>query len=108
MDIPVLSEQYAVNLWHVSQEAFPNILKYADAHTVTLSMSTSDDTLTLVIADYRAGFYLETAELGRGYGLPNIKDRAERLGGMLFIESVLVQGIRLKVLVPMGYQATRP
>ena len=67
LDIPVLSEQYAVNLWHVSQEAFPNILKYADAHTVTLSMSTSDDTLTLVIADDGAGFYLETAELGRGY-----------------------------------------
>ena len=47
-------------------------------------------------------------ELGRGYGLPNIKDRAERLGGMLLIESALGQGTRLKVFVPMGYQATRP
>ena len=44
----VLSEQYAVNLWHVFQEAFPNIEKYADAHTVTLSISTSNDTLTLI------------------------------------------------------------
>ena len=64
-------------------------MKYANAHTGTLSMSTSDDSLTLVIADDGAGFYLETAELGRGYGLPNIKDRAERLGGMRLIESVL-------------------
>ena len=69
--------------------AFPNIEKYADAHTDTLSMSTSDDTLTLDIADDGAGFDLETAELGRGYRLPNIKDRAERLGGMRLIESVL-------------------
>ena len=25
LDIPVLSEQYAVNLWHVFQEALPDI-----------------------------------------------------------------------------------
>lgn len=108
VDMSVLSEQYAVNLWHIFQESFSNIEKYANAQTVTLSMSISDDTLTLDIADDGAGFDLETAELGRGYGLPNIKDRAERLGGMLLIESAVGQGTRLKVLVPMGYQATRP
>jgi len=108
VDMSVLSEQYAVNLWHIFQESFSNIEKYANAKTVTLSVSISDDTLTLDIADDGDGFDLETAELGRGYGLPNIKDRAERLGGMLLIESALGQGTRLKVLVPMGYQATRP
>ena len=108
VDMSVLSEQYAVNLWHIFQESFSNIEKYANAKTVTLSVSISDDTLTLDIADDGDGFDLETAELGRGYGLPNIKDRAERLGGMLPIESAVGQGTRLKVLVPMGYQATRP
>lgn len=108
VDMSVLSEQYAVNLWHIFQESFSNIEKYANAKTVTLSVSISDDTLTLDIADDGDGFDLETAELGRGYGLPNIKDRAERLGGMLLIESALGQGTRLKVSVPMGYQATRP
>jgi signal transduction histidine kinase len=108
VDMSVLSEQYAVNLWHVFQEAFSNIEKYANATTVTLSLTISEDTLTLDIADDGVGFDLETAELGRGYGLPNIKDRAERLGGMLLIESALGQGTWLKVLVPMGYQATRP
>ena len=85
-----------------------NIEKSANAKTVTLSVSISDDTLMLDIADDGDGFDLETAELGRGYGLPNIKDRAERLGGMLLIESAVGQGTRLKVLVPMGYQSTRP
>ena len=108
VDMSVLSEQYAVNLCHIFQESFSNIEKYANAKTVTLSVSISDDTLTLDIADDGDGFDLETAELGRGYGLPNIKDRAERLGGMLLIESAVGQGTRLKVLVPMGYQATRP
>ena len=108
VDMSVLSEQYAVNLWHIFQESFSNIEKYANAKTVTLSVSISDDTLTLDIADDGDGFDMETSELGRGYGLPNIKDRAERLGGMLLIESALGQGTRLKVLVPMGYQETRP
>lgn len=108
VDMSVLSEQYAVNLWHVFQEAFSNIEKYANAATVTVSLTISDETLTLDIGDDGDGFNLESAELGRGYGLPNIKDRAERLGGMLLIESAPGQGTRLKVLVPMGYPATRP
>ncbi len=108
VDMSVLSEQYAVNLCHIFQESFSNIDKYANAKTVTLLVSISDDTLTLDIADDRDGFDLETAELGRRYGLLNIKDWAERLGGMLLIESAVGQGTRLKVLVPMGYQATRP
>lgn len=108
VDMSILSEQYAVNLWHVFQEAFSNIEKYANAATVTVSLTISDETLTLDIADDGDGFDLESAELGRGYGLPNIKDRAERLGGMLLIESAPGKGTRLKVLVPMGYQATRP
>lgn len=103
-----LSEQYAVNLWHIFQESFSNIEKYANAAAVKVSMSISDGTLLLDIADDGKGFDLATAELGRGYGLPNIKDRAERLGGMLLIESAQGQGTRLKILVPMGYQATRP
>jgi len=103
VDMSVLSEQYAVNLWHIFQESFSNIEKYANAKTVTLSVSISDDTLTLDIADDGDGFDMETSELGRGYGLPNIKDRAERLGGMLLIESALGQGTRLKVLMLTSY-----
>ena len=61
----------------------------------------SDGYLNLEIADDGVGFDLEEAELGRGYGLPNIKDRAERLGGILIVDSSPGGGTRLQVRLPL-------
>ena len=46
-----LSERYVVNLWHILQEAFSNIEKYAQAEKVSLSLELSDGRLNLNIAD---------------------------------------------------------
>ena len=101
MELASLSEQYMVNLWHIFQEAFSNIEKYAGAKTVSVVLAVSDGSLRLDIVDDGQGFDLEKAELGRGYGLPNIKDRAERLGGGLLIESSPGKGTQLKVIIPV-------
>ena len=47
MDLTALSERYMVNLWHIFQEAFSNIEKYAAARTVDVSLSIVEDTLCL-------------------------------------------------------------
>ena len=96
-----LSEQYMVNIWHIFQEAFSNIEKYAAAKTVSVSLAVADGSLKLDIVDDGQGFDVEKSELGRGYGLPNIKDRAERLGGVLLIESSPGEGTRLKITIPV-------
>jgi len=44
----------------------------------------------------------------RGYGLPNIKDGAERLGGVLYIESSLGTVTKLDIKVPMSVPTARP
>jgi len=44
----------------------------------------------------------------RGYGLPNIKDRAERLGGVLYIESSLGTVTKLDIKVPRPVPTVRP
>ena len=44
---------------------------------------------------------METAELGRGYGLPNIQERAERLGGVLYINSSRGAETKLDIKVPV-------
>ena len=105
MELATLSEQYIVNLWHIFQEAFSNIEKYSRAKTVSVSLAVSDGNLNLDVADDGVGFDLEKAELGRGYGLPNIKDRAERLGGVLLIESSPGKGTRLDIRIPVDPQA---
>ncbi len=73
-----------------------------------MSLATREGDIYLAIADDGDGFDLETTELGRGYGLPNIKDRAERLGGVLYIESSPGAGTKLDIKVPRPVPAARP
>ncbi len=73
-----------------------------------MSLATREGDIYLAIADDGDGFDLETAELGRGYGLPNIKDRAERLGGVLYIESSPGAGTKLDIKVPLPVPTARP
>ncbi len=101
LDLVGLSERYAVNLWHIFQEAFSNVEKYAQAEEVSLSLEVSGGQLNLSIADDGVGFDPETAELGKGYGLSNIKDRAEGLGGILLIDTSPGEGTQLRVSFPL-------
>ena len=87
VDLAGFSEQYVVNLWHIFQEAFSNIEKYAKASNVSVLIELADGRLILEISDDGVGFDLEKAEMGRGFGLADIKDRAERLGGILTVET---------------------
>lgn len=73
-----------------------------------MSLATREGDIYLAIADDGDGFDLETTELGRGYGLLNIKDRAERLGGVLYIESSPGAGTKLDIKVPLPVPAARP
>ena len=67
-----------------------------------------DGDICLTITDDVDGFDLETAELDRGYGLPNIKDRAERLGDVLYIYSAPGAGTKLGIKVPVPVPSTIP
>ncbi len=100
LDPSLLPERYFVNIWHILQESFSNIEKYAQAEKVSVFLAVSDSDICLTITNDGAGFDLETAELDRGYGLPNIKDRAERLGGVLRITSSPGAGTTLDIKVP--------
>ena len=104
MDLASLPERYVVNLWHIFQEAFSNIEKYAKASKVSVSVNLTGRDLHLKISDDGAGFDLEKAEMGRGYGLSNIKERTERLGGILVIETAPGEGTSLNVKIPLAEQ----
>ena len=108
IDPALLPERYFVNIWHILQESFSNIEKYARAKNVTISLAICDGDICLTINDDGQGFDLEAAELGRGYGLPNIKDRAERLGGVLYITSSPGSGTNLDIKVPVPVPTPQP
>ena len=77
-----------------------NIVKHARATRVDLALAREGGALTLEIRDNGAGF--DPAGSFSGHlGLKTMRERAERLGGTLSLESAPGQGARLRVGIPV-------
>jgi PAS domain S-box-containing protein len=90
-------------LFRISQEALTNVAKHAHATQVTVTVDVADATIHLIVADDGVGFDPSSAgSPGEqcGWGLLNMTERAEALGGHCRIESQLQQGTRVIVEVP--------
>jgi signal transduction histidine kinase len=86
-------------LFRLAQEALNNVLKHAHAHRVRVCLELEADRAVLELADDGAGFDPALGG-GGGFGLPSMRERAERLGGTLQIESAPGAGTRVRVEVP--------
>lgn len=78
-----LPPEIATVVIRVVQEAINNVYKHADATTVRITLSPSDDLLRLSIADDGKGSDVERPRGTTGIGLQSCRDRAEAIGGTL-------------------------
>lgn len=99
-DVGDLPSPVETALYRIAQEALNNVLKHAAAGQVTLSFNRSGKTLCLEIADDGRGFDPQNVA-HRGYGLANMRERAEQVGGSLTLSTVPGQGTTLTVEVPL-------
>lgn len=86
-------------LYRVAQEALNNVLKHAHAGRVSVRLAVADGQATLAIADDGVGFE-PSFSAADGFGLRGMRERAERLGGTLSIESSPGSGTRIQVELP--------
>jgi signal transduction histidine kinase len=106
---PLLA-QIEVTLMRAAQEALTNVRKHARASRVMLTLSYMEDRVALDIKDDGVGF--ETGNGGRvplaltgEFGLRAMRERAERSGGSLLIESEPGSGTTLAVELPLRGEA---
>jgi len=85
-------------LYRIAQEALQNTVKHAGATNVDLCVGRVDGSVTLDISDDGAGFDPTGAFPGH-LGLKSMRERAERLGGTLEIESTPGEGTRIRVRI---------
>ncbi|MCE7070788.1 MULTISPECIES: sensor histidine kinase [unclassified Dyadobacter] len=90
----LLSPPVASSIFRIVQESVNNAMKYANATSVSVCLAIDETSFTVLINDNGKGFCRE--EICPGYGLENIKKRAEELNGKLELES---SGEGTKVLV---------
>jgi signal transduction histidine kinase len=94
--LPPETEQ---ELYRLAQEALNNVLKHAHAARVTARLAVDADRAALEIVDDGVGFEPALANTA-GLGLRGMRERAERLGGTLRVDSAPGAGTRVRVEVP--------
>ncbi len=94
-----LSAAMEQELYRLAQEALNNVLKHAHAARVEVRLNIAGDRATLEIVDDGVGFE-PGLRGGNGFGLAGMRERAERLGGTLRVESAPGAGTRVHVEIP--------
>lgn len=83
------------NLIMIYKEALNNSLKYSGATKILLEAELQDNVLHITLVDNGKGFNVE--EVVKGNGLNNMRNRAERLKGKLYIDSHAGQGTSINL-----------
>jgi signal transduction histidine kinase len=89
-------------LYHITQEALNNILKHSNAQHVWVYLQFTEAKTLLVIRDDGVGFMPTAVGNNGGLGLAGLKERAEKIGASLEIDSMLGNGTEIRVVVPSG------
>ena len=98
-----LSPVAELQLLRIGQEALTNVRRHAMASSVDVRLRNTGDSVEMIIKDNGKGFNLEALEeYPPGYhGLTIIKERAEGLGGKVWIETAPGKGTEVKVHLPV-------
>jgi signal transduction histidine kinase len=99
LDLPILPLQPSHQLYCILQEGFTNIQKHAAASEVQLRGWYDDGNLWVQLQDNGQGF--GPTDVGRGFGLRSMAERAQLLGGQLDVKSNQEQGTCLSLSIPL-------
>jgi PAS domain S-box-containing protein len=101
----VIDQSTSVVLFQAVRELLANVIKHAKAKTIKVSIKTQNENLYITVEDNGIGF--ESPELAAktqtmgGFGLFNIRERLEQLGGKFVINSKPAKGTQAAITVPL-------
>ncbi|ADH98943.1 sensor histidine kinase [Salisediminibacterium selenitireducens] len=107
LDIDVKLEELALDkgiedhLFRITQEAVSNTLRHAGASVLSVILVKRDGNVILRIRDDGKGFDMKAVQHHGSYGMDNMRERAEEIGGTFKLVSVPEEGTQLEVKVPV-------
>lgn len=107
-DEPDVSLSIKEVLYRIAQEALQNAVKHAQANRLEVCLACEPEFLRLEVRDNGVGFDPTAAYPGH-LGLRSMRERAERAGGKLDIESTPGRGTQIRARFPLSsVQAIHP
>lgn len=85
----------------IAAESLSNVVRHAEATQITIRAYLDEVAFTLVIADNGRGFDVDATNTNNGMGLRNIHKRTHIYGGDIDLQSVLGEGTRVTLSVPV-------
>ena len=102
-DVP---DQLKVVIYRILQEAMHNVARHSDADRVRISLKRSGNELALSVEDNGCGLEVERICINPdsmgGYGMANMRERAETCGGRLEIASMPGAGTAIRLTLPVS------
>jgi signal transduction histidine kinase len=105
-DLVVTGEQVALHpeveatVLRVAQESLSNVARHADAGRVGVTLSYDGDHVMLDVRDDGIGFDADDGPAHGSFGLRGMRQRAERLAGVLAVESRPGSGCAVSLCLP--------
>jgi ligand-binding sensor domain-containing protein/signal transduction histidine kinase len=98
-----LPQQVENNLLRIGQEAVNNAVRHARARTITVNLNFDARSVRLSVGDDGIGFDRGNGGNGSGdhFGLTIMRERAEEMGGTVFVRSAPGEGSEVTVSVPI-------
>lgn len=87
------------HLLRIGQEALTNAVKYAEATEIQIQLVYEATQFILRVKDNGQGFEMESLFIVQGFGLISMKERCDRIGAELSIQSIPGQGTEIMVLI---------
>lgn len=100
-ELPPTSEETALALYRIAQEALTNIVRHAQAHEVHMSLQLRDAAVVLTIEDDGHGFDPAAAQGAGHLGVRLMRERAQHCSGTVTFESAPGQGTLVLVEIPL-------
>ena len=97
-----LPEAVETAVYRIVQESLTNIVRHADAQSVSVLVERRQNDVITVVEDDGIGFDSSILNLGSRLGLLGIRERTELLGGNLTIETAPNKGTSLFIRIPIG------
>lgn len=92
-------------LYRITQECLANIAKHSKATNASIQFIKRDNVLALTISDDGIGFDIDKVSRTLGdelhFGLKNIRERVEFLGGKLYIDSRIDYGTEISIEIEL-------